>query len=103
KQLYAKRCAGCHGPGGTKLLLDDGEYSLGSHARQKAYEDWLKILNGQPHTKMKRFLEGASGVELGQEVLDLLAALCDRAAFPVGDATEPDVAEGDPRCGDYLR
>lgn len=103
KELFADRCAGCHGKDGTKMLFDDDEYSLGSHARQKAYEDWLKILNGQPHTKMKRFVKGADAAELGQQVLDLLAALCDRAAFPLGAATHADVPDGDPRCGSYLR
>lgn len=102
KQLYADRCAGCHGKDGTRFLFDEGAYSLGSHARQKAYEDWLKILNGHPFSKMKRFVRGANGEELGQEVLDLLAALCDRTEFPLGAASKPDVEEGDPRCGAYL-
>lgn len=103
KQLFADRCAGCHGEDGTKMLLDDDAYSLGSHARQKAYEDWFKILNGQPNTSMKRMVRGENAAELRQEVLDLLAALCDRTAFPVGGATAPDVPDGDPRCGAYLR
>lgn len=103
KRLFAKRCVRCHGEQGTKLLLDDGAYSLGSHARQKAYEDWLKILNGQPHTSMTRFVQGADGAALAREILDLLAALCDRTAFPLGDATQADVQDGDPRCGEYLR
>lgn len=103
KVLFEERCAGCHGRDGTKFLLDEGAYSLGSHARQKAYEDWLKILNGQPQSSMKRFVEGGDAAELGRAVLDLLAALCDRSRFPAGAATQPDVADGDPRCGDYLR
>jgi mono/diheme cytochrome c family protein len=103
KELFAERCAGCHGRDGTKFLFDGGEYSLGSHARQKAYEDWLKILNGQPHSSMKRFVEGTGAAELGSQILDLLAALCDRSSFPVGSATKPDVPDGDPRCGSYLR
>lgn len=103
KALYAAKCAGCHGPAGTTMLFDDGAYSLGSHARQKAYEDWLKILNGQPGTPMKRFVEGKDGKELGSQVLDLLAALCDRKAFPKGLGTSDDVPDADPRCGEYLR
>ncbi len=102
KQLYRDRCSSCHGSEGTAFLFDDGEFSLGTHARQKAYEDWFKILNGQPGTSMKRFVEG-SGQEMGQQILDLLAALCDRTAFPKGAATSSDVPDGDPRCGDYLK
>lgn len=101
--LYTERCAGCHGDDGTALLFDEGAYSLGSHARQKAYEDWLKILNGQPGTAMGRQVRGASAAEMRQELLDLLAALCDRQAFPRGGASGEDVADGDPRCGAYLR
>jgi cytochrome c553 len=101
--LFAERCAGCHGADGTGHLFDDGAYSLGTHARQKAYEDWLKILNGQPGTPMGRQLRGATAAEMTQELLDLFAALCDRQAFPRGQATGDDVADGDPRCGAYLR
>lgn len=103
KKLFAERCAGCHGADGTAFMLDEGEYSLGSHARQKAYEDWFKILNGQPGTGMKRQVKGTSASEMAQEILDLLTALCDRTAFPAGSASKPDVADGDPRCGAALR
>ena len=37
-----------------------------------------------------------------QEILAIFAALCDRATFPPADA-EHEVADGDPRCGAYLR
>ncbi|MEZ4368300.1 MAG: hypothetical protein R2939_18775, partial [Kofleriaceae bacterium] len=100
--LFAERCADCHGADGTELLFDDGAYSLGTHARQKAYEDWFKILNGQPGTDMGRQVDGDARA-MGQQILDLLAALCDRAAFPPGAASGADVADGDPRCGAYLR
>jgi hypothetical protein len=103
RAMFAERCATCHGADGTALLFDEGAYSLGSHARQKAYEDWLKILNGQPGTAMGRQLRGATGAEMTQELLDLFAALCDRTAFPTGAATREDVPDGDPRCGAYLR
>jgi mono/diheme cytochrome c family protein len=103
KRIIAERCAGCHGADGTELTFDGGEFSLGSHARQKAYEDWLKIMNGQPGSTMGRQLRGASGEEMAKELLDILAALCDRAAFPRGAATGKDVADADPRCGVYLR
>lgn len=102
KQLYGERCGNCHGADGTQLIFDDGEFSLGSHARQKAYEDWFKILNGQPGTSMRRFVDG-DGKEMGQQILDILAALCDRSSFPLGEAAGPDVEDGDVRCGEYLR
>ena len=111
KELYGQRCAGCHGNDGTKLLFDGGEFSLGSHARQKAYEDWLKIMNGQPGTGTGKWtyigtmgpqLKG-TGAEMTRELLDLFAALCDRAAFPKGAAKGKDVDNGDARCRDYLR
>lgn len=103
KALIKERCASCHGDDGTELLFDDGAYSLGSHARQKAYEDWHKILNGQPGSPMGRQVRGATGKEMAQELLDILAALCDRAAFPPGKATAKDVEDGDGRCGAYLK
>ncbi|WP_437483761.1 hypothetical protein WME75_43420 [Sorangium sp. So ce1014] len=97
------RCSSCHGDDGTKELFDDGAYSLGSHARQKAYEDWHKILNGQPGSPMGRQVRGSTGKEMAQELLDILAALCDRGAFPPGKATAKDVEDGDGRCGAYLK
>ncbi|MBX3246588.1 MAG: hypothetical protein KF901_05340 [Myxococcales bacterium] len=101
--VYAARCASCHGADGTAFLFDDGAFALGPHARQKAYEDWLKILNGQPGSSMGRMIEGESGPALAQTILDLLAALCDRERYPSGAGTAADVADGDPRCGVYLR
>lgn len=103
QKLFADRCAGCHGADGAAFLLDGGEFSLGTHARQKAYEDWFKILNGQPGTGMKRQVTGATAAEMTREILDLLTALCDRKSFPPGKATKPDVPDGDPRCGSALR
>ena len=103
KALIKERCASCHGADGTQMLFDDGAYSLGSHARQKAYEDWQKILNGQPGTPMGRQVRGSTGKDMAKELLDILAALCDRSAFPPGKATSKDVADGDGRCGPYLK
>lgn len=103
KRIIAERCASCHGADGTELLLDGGEFSLGSHARQKAYEDWFKILNGQPGTPMGRQVRGDTATEMAGELLDILTALCDRRAFPLGKATGKDVEDGDPRCGQALR
>jgi len=97
-------CGNCHGADGTNLLFDDGEFSLGTLARSGGYEVWFKIVVGNPGSPM------GSQVPLDQPwstqaqvVLDVLAALCDRSAFPAGAATEPDVALNDPRCGSYLR
>jgi mono/diheme cytochrome c family protein len=103
KAHIKERCSSCHGDDGTKVLFDDGAYSLGSHARQKAYEDWHKILNGQPGSPMGRQVRGSTGKEMAQELLDILAALCDRGAFPPGKATAKDVETGDGRCGSYLK
>lgn len=100
--LFAERCSECHGDDGTEHLFDDGAYTLGSHSRQKAYEDWFKILNGQPGTDMGRQVVG-DGRAMAQQLHDLLAALCDRTRYPLGAATGGDVPDGDPRCGDYLR
>lgn len=103
QKMFGERCSGCHGADGTKLLFDDGAFSLGSHARQKAYEDWAKILNGQPGSPMGRQVQGATAKEMAQEILDLFAALCDRKAFPRGKATSEDVKDGDGRCAAYLK
>jgi mono/diheme cytochrome c family protein len=103
RKMVAERCAQCHGKDGTEMLFDDGDFSLGSHARQKAYEDWMKILNGQPGTAMTRQVLGKDGPAMAREIVDILAALCDRKAFPRGKAKAADVPDGDPRCGKYLR
>jgi hypothetical protein len=102
KQAYATKCSACHGDNGTLVLFDDGEFSLGTHSRQKAYEDWFKIANGQPGTAMLSQVSG-SGKERTQQILDILAALCDRTAFPAGKAKGKDVPNNDPRCGAYLK
>lgn len=97
-------CSGCHGADGTSLLFDDGEFSLGSLARGSAYEVWFKIVAGNPGTPMGSQIPSSEPwAEQSQMVLDVLAALCDRRAFPLGDATEADVDAADPRCGEYLR
>lgn len=98
------RCTGCHGNDGTTLLFDDGELSLGMMGRSSAYEVWFKIALGNVGTPMRSQLpQNGSGIEKGQFVLDVLAALCDRSAYPVGAATGEDVPVSDPRCGDYVR
>lgn len=102
--LYAERCAECHGDDGTAILIDDGAYSLGMYGRMKAYEAWIKVLNGQPGTSMDAQLDLAAGrTALVKQLRDLFAALCDRGAFPRGNASKPDVADGDARCGALLK
>jgi hypothetical protein len=97
-------CSGCHGPDGTALLFDDGEFSLGSLARGNAYEVWFKIIAGNPGTIMDSQIPAdETWATQAQMVLDVLAALCDQGEYPRGAATEPDVAAGDPHCANYLR
>lgn len=94
-ELFSSKCAGCHGKDGTSITIDD-HYTLGAYARTKAYEAWIKILNGQPGSPMGRQTDQAA------EILNVLAALCDRGSFPGKDA-EHDAPDGDPRCGAYLK
>ncbi len=102
KKVYAEKCSTCHGADGRALLFDGGVYSLGSHARSKAYEDWFKIVAGHPGSAMTGQVPVTlSGAEQSQFVLDVLAALCDRWAFPPPDGAA-DVADGDLGCGEYL-
>ncbi|MDD9935204.1 MAG: hypothetical protein OXT09_16455 [Myxococcales bacterium] len=102
-QVLSDQCASCHGADGRGFLIDE-RYSLGSHARQKSYEDWLKMIGGQPGTSMGGQLPpGDDGAAHAAWILDVLAALCDRQAFPTGDASAGDAADGDARCGGYLK
>ncbi|MDH5672732.1 MAG: cytochrome c [Myxococcales bacterium] len=103
RQLVGERCARCHGTDGRRFPIDDS-HSLGSHTRQKAYEDWLKFIGGQPGTSMSSQLpEGQDGAAHAADILDILAALCDRTAFPAGEPSAGDAADGDVRCGAYLK
>jgi hypothetical protein len=93
---------GCHGPTGLDVTLD-GETSLGEYTRAKAYEAWFKILNGHPGTEMAREIDfGRDGHTGATQILEILAALCDRGRYPPMTA-ERDVPDDDPRCGPYLR
>lgn len=94
----AQTCARCHGADGTRIKIDETE-SVGSLARTSGYEVWLKILNGHPGSSMGRQVREAGA---GQQILDILAALCDRTAFPALGGSQ-DVPDGDPRCGAYLK
>lgn len=103
-ELFADRCSGCHGSDGTDELFHGGALSLGMHSRRAAYEDWFKILNGHPGSVMDRQVDtSVTGAEQSQQILDMLAALCDRTQYPKGPATGEEIADGDPRCASYLR
>ncbi len=103
-EVFAQTCARCHGADGAKWPVEDGKYSVGSIARQKAYETWLKVLNGQPGSKMHAQIDHSlTREQKAFAVRDLLAALCDSARYPKGPGSEPEVGESDPRCGSYLR
>jgi mono/diheme cytochrome c family protein len=101
KSYFRGRCADCHGNEGVSIRIDETE-SVGSLARKSGYEVWFKILNGHPGSEMDRQVEDGTAAERAQTILDVLAALCDRAEFPPqGDGN--DVPDGDPRCGAYLK
>lgn len=100
-KLYADTCARCHGADGTKFAIDETE-SVGTLSRAAGYEIWFKIAHGHPGSSMLRQVHGSTGAEQAQKVLDILAALCDRKAFPALQGSK-DVPDGDPRCGEYLR
>jgi hypothetical protein len=101
--IYEERCADCHGAEGTVIPFNGGEQNIGLHARYYGYAVSMKILFGDPGTEMFSQLDDLNGQEKIQHVKDLLAAMCDRQQFPRGDATDPEVPDGDLRCGTYLR
>ncbi len=101
EKLYADTCANCHGKDGTKFALDETE-SVGTLSRSAGYEIWFKVAHGHPGSSMLRQVSGTGGAEQASKILDLLAALCDKQAFP-GLPASKDVPAGDPRCGSYLR
>ena len=102
--FYTAQCAECHGGDGTAIIFDNGEQSLGQHARYYGYAVAMIALSGEPGSDMGA--EQALNLEPDEQaatLLDLLAALCDRERYPPGAATDPDVPDNDPRCGAYLR
>lgn len=102
-EIYQERCANCHGADGTAILFNDGQQNLGLHARYYGYAVAMKILSGDPGTNMYAQLDDLNRENKVQHLKDLLAALCDRQLFPRGLATDPEVPDGDPRCGAYLQ
>lgn len=101
KPAYADSCASCHGEDGTSIPIDE-TLSLGAFMRTKAYEGWFKVINGHPGSPMGREIEFESGEEAAKITLGIIAALCDRGAYPPL-AGQSDVVDGDLRCGAYLR
>ena len=101
RERFSASCATCHGSNGTELPIDETE-SLGTLSRSSGYEVWFKIVNGQPGTLMGRQVSETSGADNERAILDLLAALCDRKAFPPLEGAT-DVPGADPRCGGYAQ
>lgn len=98
---YEVSCADCHGADGTKDPIDD-VHGVGDISRTSAYEIWFKIQHGHPGSTMLRQVNERSGAANSRAVLEILAALCDRAKYPAL-AGQTDVADGDARCGEYLK
>ena len=98
KSSITEGCASCHGIDGTEIPFDGGEENVGTLSRKKAFEVWAKIVNGHPASPMGPQPRGDTAQKT-RELRDMLAALCDRTAYPNGSATTPDVADGDKRCG----
>lgn len=104
RRFYDAQCAECHGDDATKIIFDNGEQSLGQHARYYGYAVAMIVLSGEPGSDMGPQLPAGLGpAEQTTMLLDMLAALCVRDDYPRGAGTDPEVPDGDPRCGDYLR
>jgi len=103
-KFYHAQCAECHGEDASKIIFDNGEQTLGMHARYYGYAIAMITLVGEPGSDMGPQLAANLSVEeQTATLLNLLAALCDRVRYPRGNATDPDVPDDDPRCGAYLR
>jgi hypothetical protein len=103
-KFYQAQCAECHGDDATEILFDNGEQTLGMHARYYGYAIAMITLVGEPGSDMGPQLDfDMSAAEQTTALLNLLAALCDRTRYPRGNASDPDVPNDDPRCGEYLR
>ncbi len=99
RTAYADSCSHCHGEDGTDIDIHGS--SVGAYMRSKAYEGWIKVINGHPASGMEREIEFASADEAAAVTLNIIAALCDRTVFPPLEGKD-DVADGDLRCGGYL-
>ncbi|MBT8442131.1 MAG: hypothetical protein KJO76_07090 [Gammaproteobacteria bacterium] len=104
RAFYTAQCAECHGDDATKILFDNGEQTLGQHARYYGYAVAMITLAGEPGSNMGPQLPpGLNADEQAALLLDLMAELCNRSRYPRGAATDPDVPDGDSRCREYLR
>lgn len=103
-RFYTTQCADCHGADAANIIFDNGEQSLGQHARYYGYAIAMIVLSGEPGSEMGPQLPpGLNVTEQTELLVDLIAALCDRTRYPRGAGTDPEVADEDPRCGAYLR
>ena len=76
----------------------------GQHARYFGYAVAMISLAGEPGSDMGPQPWGElTAAEQTRNLLDLLAALCDRDRYPRGAGTDPYVPDDDPRCREYLR
>jgi mono/diheme cytochrome c family protein len=101
---YEQNCAACHGTDAADILFDDGTQTLGQHARYYGYAVAIITMNGEPGSEMgPQLVPGRGKAQYVQNLLDLIAALCDRGRYGTGRATDPDVPDADIRCGEYLR
>jgi mono/diheme cytochrome c family protein len=73
--IYAADCAVCHGADG-RLIVVDGEFTVGSFLRSKPYEVQHKVKFGQPGTAMGSLVTDID------DILDLYAALTDETKYP---------------------
>jgi len=104
RAFYDAECGECHGEDATGIIFDNGEQSLGQHARYYGYAVAMITLSGEPGSNMgPETALNVGAVEQTAALLDMLAALCDRERYPRGAGTDPEVPDGDPRCREYLR
>ena len=94
--VYANRCAGCHGEDGTAFLVDGSTYTLGAHFRLKPYEDQHKVKFGHLGSSMGAILS----LSPVSDIVDLYKAMADPVVFP---DEAPPANDGDTlftsRCG----
>jgi mono/diheme cytochrome c family protein len=82
--VYAHRCAECHGPHGTVILVDGEEYTVGGHTRAKPYEDQHKVKFGHLGSEMGAVMADTPL----SDIQDLFKALADDDHFPAEPVNE---------------
>lgn len=78
EQLFTNKCSACHGADGTKLLLDEGLYTVGSYIRSKPYEAQHITKFGHLGSVMGPVLKDSSL----SDIQDLFAAMRDGDKYP---------------------